>query len=362
MSDKDAEHRLHRLPIYKQLANLLRHAVKEGAFSDGKVPAERELAQRYKISGRLASRAVDILVDEGLLYRIPRKGTYIVGTEGLRRRAARPIIYVSLPEDYYELIQAGPDLTQHFITLLRLQAEKDGYDVMVMPDSHEETWRFKTLASSPLMRGAVAFRHTKAVELRNALDDSMPVLCLCQAEDPRSDSVREDGIFYLATDNRAAGEELTGRLIRDGHQRILYIEDSASRSVAQQQRMEGYRSAMQQAGLTPTELPETPAGEEWAAHDPDGAAMILPDDSSAVLAMLSLSQGSFRVPQDVSLACFGDLSSLPSRTHPAISTMALPVEEMAKKGWQVLMQDDSPSALECLRYQFVARGSIQSRG
>lgn len=58
------------LPLYSQLANLLRHQIYSGEYPVGSVfPTEASLVERYGISRVTVRQAVGVLVDEGLVTR-----------------------------------------------------------------------------------------------------------------------------------------------------------------------------------------------------------------------------------------------------------------------------------------------------
>ena len=64
---------------YEQLADYFRSQITTGKLkAGGKFSSERNLAQDLNIDFKTANKAVSILVAEGLLQRIPGKGTYVI--------------------------------------------------------------------------------------------------------------------------------------------------------------------------------------------------------------------------------------------------------------------------------------------
>jgi GntR family transcriptional regulator len=75
------------VPKYFQLREILLDLIEGGELRVGAaIPSERELCQRYGLSRMTVRQAVDHLVSEGRLYRVPGKGTFV----------ARPKIEMSL--------------------------------------------------------------------------------------------------------------------------------------------------------------------------------------------------------------------------------------------------------------------------
>ena len=67
-----------KLPLYEQLQRALRQAIDEGAFGPAAaLPAERQLAAELGISRITVRKAIDGLVEEGLLVRRPGSGNFI---------------------------------------------------------------------------------------------------------------------------------------------------------------------------------------------------------------------------------------------------------------------------------------------
>ncbi|HEY0934711.1 MAG TPA: GntR family transcriptional regulator, partial [Trebonia sp.] len=59
-------------PAYVQLAGLLRTRIRSGEFSGGPLPSNRALRQEYDLGEFAVSHALRVLVDEGLIYSVPR--------------------------------------------------------------------------------------------------------------------------------------------------------------------------------------------------------------------------------------------------------------------------------------------------
>ncbi|MFI6705375.1 GntR family transcriptional regulator [Nonomuraea sp. NPDC050478] len=68
-------------PAYLQIADDLRREVTEGQLKVGeRLPARRQLAQRYSVAVETIRRALDELARDGLISTQSTRGTYVVKT------------------------------------------------------------------------------------------------------------------------------------------------------------------------------------------------------------------------------------------------------------------------------------------
>lgn len=65
-------------PLYIQLKNILREKIINGYYKEGDlIPSETKLLNKYNITRFTIRKAIDQLVNEGLVYRVHGKGTYV---------------------------------------------------------------------------------------------------------------------------------------------------------------------------------------------------------------------------------------------------------------------------------------------
>ncbi len=66
------------VPLYRQLADILMHQIRSGAYAAGqRIPSEHQLAQAYGIGRPTARQATDFLVRKQMLSRRRGSGTYV---------------------------------------------------------------------------------------------------------------------------------------------------------------------------------------------------------------------------------------------------------------------------------------------
>ena len=85
------------LPMYYRLQALILRDIESGRWGPGSmIPPERQLVESYGLSIGTVKKAILNLVNEGYLYRIQGKGTFVTGTT-LRRESLR---YYRFLEDF----------------------------------------------------------------------------------------------------------------------------------------------------------------------------------------------------------------------------------------------------------------------
>jgi GntR family transcriptional regulator of arabinose operon len=66
--------------LYKQVYEGIRERILDGTFpKESKLPSEEEFCGEYEVSTITVKKAMDILVDDGMVRRVPGKGTYVMG-------------------------------------------------------------------------------------------------------------------------------------------------------------------------------------------------------------------------------------------------------------------------------------------
>jgi len=149
----------------------------------------------------------------------------------------------------------------------------------------------------------------------------------------------------VVLDNRAAASAMTEHLLALGHRRIAMIKGPA-RSPLTRDRVAGYRDALQDAGLPFAEELLSPGNFSLqSGYDAAGALLALPNpptaifcenDEMAIGAIQRIKQHGLRVPADISVAGFDDIS-FAAFTDPPLTTIAQPAEEFGRTAVRLLI-------------------------
>lgn len=71
-------------PLYQHIASTIRTRIEDGTYAE-RLPIEIMLAEHFEASVPTVKKALALLVDEGLIKRIPGKGTFVVSASRLER-------------------------------------------------------------------------------------------------------------------------------------------------------------------------------------------------------------------------------------------------------------------------------------
>jgi LacI family transcriptional regulator, repressor for deo operon, udp, cdd, tsx, nupC, and nupG len=147
------------------------------------------------------------------------------------------------------------------------------------------------------------------------------------------------------SDNATGAYQLTQHLLALGKRRIAFLGGPLYYSIAQ--RLEGYRQALQDAGLKNEAGLEffTPDETEGSAHDlalevlsasqhPD--AIVAYNDTFALTTLQVCQQLGVRVPQDVAVAGYDDIVAS-ERSTPPLTTIRVDKEALGQEGVRLLL-------------------------
>jgi len=182
--------------------------------------------------------------------------------------------------------------------------------------------------------------------------------------------------YSVRVDDRQGGQLAAEHLIRLGHQRIAYISGGESNSTSNQ-RHDGYRAALERAGITfdpGLVVPGTgrlTAGEQalpvlLALPSPPSAVFCY-NDLTAIGLMRAAREAGLRVPEDLSIAGFDDIP-MALYVFPPLTTIAQPKFELGQRAMLMAFALLAPGTTTeqvkdvLLEVKLVIRCSTTSRG
>lgn len=115
-------------PAYKRLSEVLRSRITDGAFDHREpLPPEVSIASEFNLSRHTVRQAFQDLVSEGLVYRVPRRGTFVteLAQRGRHMRAVGTI----------EEIMAWAGTTMEILQPLEIRADKEAAERLNLPSA-----------------------------------------------------------------------------------------------------------------------------------------------------------------------------------------------------------------------------------
>jgi len=173
----------------------------------------------------------------------------------------------------------------------------------------------------------------------------------------------------VTLDNIAGGREMTEFLLSLGHRRIAFV--TSEYTTPERDRRIGYERALEAAGI-----PVDPAliirmtEDDWKEGrlEPLAALLAGPDRPTAVFASndfkaLAVYRLAHRlgltIPDDLSVVGYDDIE-VADLLYPPLTTMAQPIEEMARTGVRILIHLIEGTEPEETKVRF--RASLRARG
>ncbi|MCC9173474.1 LacI family DNA-binding transcriptional regulator [Arthrobacter sp. zg-Y179] len=224
------------------------------------------------------------------------------------------------------ITEALKDTEVQLVLLIARQGEKEGQFIRYLRSGHVD--------------GAIIVSHHKADALETELADAtLPAVFIGR---PWQDHA---GLAFVDTDNRTGGllaaRHLTGR----GYRRIATVTGPADMTAAQD-RTEGWRQGLAEAGLEPAGIESghftTEGGAAAAARlldaDPGIDAIFAASDPMALGVLEVLRGRGLSVPGDVALVGY-DNHQLASSSTPGLTTVVNPMVEMARRAAEMLLRE-----------------------
>lgn len=316
-----------RIPMYKQIREYILDLIRENSWRpNDRIPSENELAEKFNVSRITIRGALSKLIEEGLIYRVQGKGSFISSFpageaaiyEPQRDKDRRIIAYLmprldnlftanllsgiesEVSKNGYRLIFCKThDSRETETKLLREMIEMNVEGIIIYPtagESYNEEILKLSLNNFPLV---VVDRYLRGVETN----------CVC-------------------ADNLEGAKAATNHLVELGHSKIGFISYPAQTTTSIEDRLIGYETAlaernipidhrlkclqmdMKQANLI---LSEGQADEvskrqivSFLQSNPDLTAVFAVNSAIGLTTMEAVKDLGIRIPHDLSVVFFDD--------------------------------------------------------
>lgn len=213
------------------------------------------------------------------------------------------------------------------------------------------------------MGGAVTDEHIQAFKT-----STVPIV-LCATTDEREMYPSVD------IDHEAAARDAVRALIRQGHRRIAMISGSLQDPSNGYARFQGYKTALQEAGLSVDEdlvrigNYRYESGVETARYfleqNPRPTAIFAANDEMAIGAIHAIQDAGFRVPEDISVISVDNIR-MASMVRPQLTTVAQPMYDIGAVAMRLLTKLMNKESVQnervILQHELINRQTVAHLG
>ncbi len=249
--------------------------------------------------------------------------------------------------------------TLYVLEGLAERAQALGLEIVTRPvaDAAEEVVVLEEARADPMVAGILVLTVDDESMLAATRAFEKPVVLLnCDDPDMRLSSVTPC--------NRSAARLATDYLIRQGHERVLFLMRPGRRTI--ERRREGWQDALRAHGLDcgddcivsvedwVPDLARQAMVDRIGARGLDFTAVLAAGDSLAAGAMLGVQQAGFSVPGDVSVMGIDDLPQAAFMTPP-LTSMHVPKREIGMLALDLLRDALSGPPMPARRVELACR-------
>jgi GntR family transcriptional regulator len=204
-------------PLHAQMEELIRKNLEAGIWAPGAIiPSENELGLKYGVSRMTARSVVTKLVQEGMLFRIPGKGTFVAE----QKIEAKSLSYEGIRE---QLERLGYEVFTKLIGVRKGKGNKDARSKLQLGDGEQvyTVLRLRSVKEMPLSlhTSYIPVRLAPQLESLNLVDEQ---LCYILS---KNYGLNRERIFEELESVAATEDEAAWLKIQPGHP-LLLLQDT----------------------------------------------------------------------------------------------------------------------------------------
>lgn len=341
--------------LYLQVAEKVLEIIEtRGLQAHDPVPSEGELAKLFGVSRMTSKLALEQLVEQGLVYRLPRRGTFLSGDRHERRSEKLQEPLPSLVEKKVNkqialIVPHMSDYTSRIISAVEHELRKHHFELIlrISKDQDDQDQCLQALVAAGIS-GIILFP-------RGSRTCSDQVLRLKMEKVPNViiDRIfREISIDCVYHDHFRGSYEMAQYLIAKGHRDIGYSSNAIENITSREERYQGYVQALLDHGIPvkseyihfrnercdPSRFNEYDAEQgEFIQSNPQMTAVMCADDQVAISTLFTALHMNIAVPEKLSIVGFSD-TYLSALTPIPLTTVRQDTERLAAAAVELLMK------------------------
>lgn len=312
--------------------NNLKTQIQSGAYAPGsQLPFERELCEHYDVQRITVRKALDMLVQDGLIVKRPGRGSFVQFDE-LKTNVPTPagVILFVMNKSQNDIRSNSSAYNAQLFFLMEQMCRDEGYTLLYTSISNEE--EIEMLQEQYSVVGAFLVSAVGDSVVEKVLQAQIPLLCLNHYH-PQTLSVLPD--------NQAGIRMAVSRLAKLGHQRIAFVGGPETAFNARD-RLQGFQSSIHEFGLTMQ--PELVLQGDWTYESSLGVvssmldaqpkeqwptALLAASDMMAIGAIEAAHRHGVKVPEEMSVIGFDNID-LCHYCSPQLTSVGPDARQMAR--------------------------------
>jgi DNA-binding LacI/PurR family transcriptional regulator len=339
-------------PKHIYVANVVKEDIKRGRITD-RLPGERRIAKDLGISYMTVRKAVENLVNEGVLQKIPNKGTYVNKQDNKNKTYnlgffLDDAIKDSISSPYYSLV----------FDELERAAVKRGYSLMFFSNYDD----LSSLKSIKKVDGLIVSFFPRIENKIHGILVSIPLVVIGNGSSDKS-------IPSVILDNFNGVISAMDYLFSLGHKRVGFISGLLDSDIGVH-RLNGYKTALSKHGIHEDQdliyvsdysyNGGVMGAKKLLSLSNRPTAIVCSNDTMAMGAIKTACEQGLTIPEDISITGFDDIT-VASQIHPALTTVAAPIKQIAERSVEtliLLIEDKAPENIHiALPTQLIIRDS-----
>ncbi|MEF3305004.1 GntR family transcriptional regulator [Paenibacillus sp. GYB003] len=237
-----------RIPLYKQIKQFILDNIRQSVWQPGdKTPSENELAAQFQVSRITIKNALQELIEEGLIYRVQGKGTFVSPD-----RRGEPPVYrqegrSSGPTVAFLIPRLDNRFTANLLHGIENELAEAGFHLLfrTTADSQETEKRLLREIVEAGVDGIIIYPaqgQSYNEDLLKLTLNEFPVVVVDRY-------LRGVETNYVCSDNVSGAFEATDLCIRNGHRRIAFVSTHPEGTSSLEDRLSGYEKALFERGI-----------------------------------------------------------------------------------------------------------------
>lgn len=328
---------MEKKPLYQEILQDLKQDILSGKYLvEDKLPTELELSEKYQVSRITSKRALVELENEGLIYRLRGKGSFVKGqTKNQTETIKNDILFIMPFPDNTGL----GDYTKGILRCL----DQTDYRLIVQPHQFLSSTAIDEIIGE--YAGIIYYptnNHSNLDLLFSLHLNKVPTILL----DKEFDSLP---FTAVVADNQQGGFEATELLLKQGHQKIAFLSSEPLSAISSvRERYFGYLKALHQNGQNqPVHICKAEEDLDWDQFlrkaveqltTDQVTGIVVENDLLAIHLINLLKQLGYAVPDDFAVIGFDNIQAA-SLLEPGLTTLAQNFTEMGYLAAQKLVEE-----------------------